>query len=79
VSGVGYCLDLGFISHSVAGPNRPPPKARKAKYVPAERPPSGPITSSRLAATGSSTARASAATGPSDVYSRLAAAVSERG
>lgn len=65
------------IDACLAGPNRPPPKVRKPKYAPAERPPSEPITSSRAAATGSGTSARS--TGRDDVYSRLTAAVSERG
>jgi hypothetical protein len=63
----------------VAGPNRPPPKVKKAKYVPSERRPGEPISAVRPAAEGSSAARAGAAAGPSDIYSRLTAAVSERG
>jgi hypothetical protein len=60
----------------VAGPDRPLPKARKPKYVPAERTQSGPITSARAT---SSTDRAANATGRDDIYSRMTAAVSERG
>ncbi|KAJ1302415.1 hypothetical protein OPQ81_002733 [Rhizoctonia solani] len=67
------------IDACLAGPNRPPPKVRKAKYVPAERLPNGPISSVRPATEGSAAARANAAAGPSDLYSRLTAAVSERG
>ncbi|KAG9124094.1 hypothetical protein FRC07_012866 [Ceratobasidium sp. 392] len=60
----------------LAGPARPLPKARKPKYVPTEKMPVEPITSTRAS---SSTARAASATSRDDVYSRLAAAVSERG
>ncbi|QRV80121.1 potassium voltage-gated channel family protein [Ceratobasidium sp. AG-Ba] len=60
----------------LAGPARPPPKARRPKYVPAEKAPVAPITSVRAT---SSVERAANATGRDDVYSRLAAAVSERG
>ncbi|CAE6458729.1 unnamed protein product [Rhizoctonia solani] len=67
------------IDACLAGPNRPPPKVRKTKYMPAERLSSGPISSIRPAVEGSSAARVNAAAGPSDLYSRLTAAVSERG
>ncbi|KAF8704376.1 Lethal giant larvae(Lgl) like, C-terminal, partial [Rhizoctonia solani] len=67
------------IDACLAGPNRPPPRVKKAKYVPSERRPGEPISSVRPAAEGSSAARANAAAGPSDIYSRLTAAVSERG
>ncbi|KAG9090396.1 hypothetical protein FS749_000592 [Ceratobasidium sp. UAMH 11750] len=60
----------------LAGPERPPPKARKPKYVPAEKAAAEPITSVRAS---SSTARAANATGRDDIYSRLTAAVSQRG
>ncbi|CAE6430066.1 unnamed protein product [Rhizoctonia solani] len=67
------------IDTCLAGPNRPPPKVKKAKYVPSERRPGEPISAVRPTAEGSSAARAGAAAGPSDIYSRLTAAVSERG
>ncbi|CUA76591.1 Potassium channel subfamily U member 1 [Rhizoctonia solani] len=67
------------IDTCLAGPNRPPPKVKKAKYTPTERLPSGPISAVRPAADGSSAAQVNAAAGPSDLYSRLTAAVSERG
>ncbi|CAE6481396.1 hypothetical protein ACGC1H_007331 [Rhizoctonia solani] len=67
------------IDACLAGPNRPLPKVKKTKYVPSERLPGEPISTVRPAAEGSSAARANAAAGPSDLYSRLTAAVSERG